>query len=160
MKTIMNCSQQCVLRDKNNRIKVVNFRDLFLILISVFSLNLVFSQEDNSRLVRGENGSSSSAVTATESSKINPELKELEVKINFLLKEVRSQLRDGSNLLWFEENLQSSLRMKSAQACPSVHLIELVRGNEAFVVTPNMDKQELLYAIEFLNVSINGMLTK
>lgn len=160
MKTITKVSLQPMLREKNNRHRVVNLRDLFLVLISIFSLNLVFSQETVSRSERSENPSKSSEVSAQENSKIDPEQKEMEVKINALLKEVRSQLQDVSNKKWFEENLQNSLRMKSAQVCPSVHLLDLMLGSNPFVYSSELDKQELLYAIEFLNVSLNGMLTK
>lgn len=160
MKTITKVSLQRLLREKNNRNRVVNLRDLLLVLISIFSLNLVFSQETVSRSERSENPSNSSEVSAQENSKIDPEQKELEVKVNALLKEVRIQLRDVSNKKWFEENLQNSLRMKSAQVCPSVHLLDLMLGSNPFVYSSKLDKQELLYAIEFLNVSLNGMLTK
>jgi hypothetical protein len=33
-------------------------------------------------------------------------------------------------------------------------------GTQSFIVTPEIEKQELLYVIDVLNVSINGMLTK
>lgn len=102
------------------------------------------------------------AVTAStvEQSALNPELKELGNKINLLLNQVQNQLGDASNKQWFSENLQSSLSAKSAQVCPNIVLVELMLGAQSFILTPEMDKQELLYVIEFLNVSINGMLTK
>jgi hypothetical protein len=157
---------QCTMLGSNSRRWTVGSKNSIL-LMSLVAICVCFSskvqaQEEISkeRNERAATAVSGTAPSTVEQSSLNPELKELGIKINVLLKDVRSQLRDASNLLWFEENLQNSLRLKSAQACPSVHLIELVRGNEAFVVTPNMDKQELLYAIEFLNVSINGMLTK
>lgn len=160
MKTITKVSLQPWLREENNRNRVVNLRGLLLVLISIFSLNLVFSQESVSRSERIEKLSSSSEISVSGNSKVSPEFKELEIKINALLKEARSQLQDVSNRKWLEENLQNSLRMKSAQVCPNVQLLDLMFGNEPFTASSNMDKQELLYAIDFLNVSLNGMLTK
>jgi hypothetical protein len=101
-----------------------------------------------------------STASSVEKSARNPKFKELEIKINSLLTEARTQLADASNKQWFSENLQSSLSAKSAQACPNIALIDLMLGTQSFILTPEMEKQELLYAIEFLNVSINGMLTK
>ncbi len=35
-------------------------------------------------------------------------------------------------------------------------MLTLIFGNEQFTISPKMDKQELHYAVDFLNVSING----
>ena len=109
---------------------------------------------------RSRTSNSASTASTVEQSALNPELKELVIKINLLLNQVRNQLQDASNAKWFEENLQNSLRMKSEQACPDVQLLELILGSSPFVCSSKSDKQDMLYAIEFLNVSINGMLTK
>lgn len=139
-------------------------------IVQIALLTTAFSasaQETNTRsaeMSRTAKSSENSATTTASELQLNADrsavLDEFEVKINTLLKEVRNQLLEVSNAQWFEENLQNSLRMKSAQACPNIGLIGLIKGNEPFVSTSKMDKQELLYAIEFLNVSINGMLTK
>jgi len=115
------------------------------------------SKERNERAATAVSGTAPSTV---EQSALNPELKELVIKINLLLNQVQNQLADASNMQWFSENLQSSLSAKSAQVCPNIRLLEFMLGNESFVCGPNIEKQELLYAIDFLNVSINGMLTK
>jgi hypothetical protein len=119
------------------------------------------AQEMNTRPAEmSRTAKSASTSSRVEQSALNPELKELGIKINLLLNQARTLLADASNKQWFSENLQSNLRNKSAQVCPNVHLLELMMGDESFVCAPNMEKQELLYVIDFLNVSINGMLTK
>jgi len=117
--------------------------------------------ESSERTLKTDQDKQSNRATATaaELSSIN-ELKEVEVKINNLLTEVRKQLANDANKEWFSQNLEKSIHQKAEQACPSIPVLTLMLGNEPFVCTPGMDKQELLYAIEFLNVSINGMLTK
>ncbi len=120
----------------------------------IYALLILFLMFGTSAAVSG------SAPLKSEQSALNPELKELGIKSNLLLNQVRTQLADASNKQWFSENLQSSLTAKIAQVCPNIPVLTLMLGNEPFVCTPNMDKQELLYAIDFLNVSINGMLTK
>lgn len=120
----------------------------------IYALLILFLMFGTSAAVSG------SAPLKSDQSAQNPELKELVIKINLLLNQVQNQLGDASNMQWFSENLQSSLSAKSAQVCPNIRLLEFMLGNESFVCAPNMEKQELLYAIDFLNVSINGMLTK
>jgi hypothetical protein len=115
------------------------------------------SKERNERAATAVSGTAPSTV---EQSSLNPELKELGIKINLLLNQLQNQLGDASNKQWFSENLQSSLSAKSAQVCPNIALVDLMLSTESFILTPEMDKQELLYVIDFLNVSINGMLTK
>ena len=120
----------------------------------IYALLILFLMFGTSAAVSG------SAPLKSEQSALNPELKEFGIKINLLLNQVRTQLADASNKQWFSENLQSRLTAKIAQVCPNIPVLTLMLGNEPLVCTPNMDKQELLYAIDFLNVSINGMLTK
>jgi hypothetical protein len=103
---------------------------------------------------------SASTSSRVEQSALNPELKELGIKINLLLNQVRTQLADASNEQWFSENLQRSLSAKSAQVCPNIALVDLMLSSRSFILTQDMEKQELLHVIDFLNVSINGMLTK
>jgi hypothetical protein len=119
------------------------------------------AKELNTRSAEMSRSTNSAATSSTvEQSALNPELKELGIKINLLLNQARTQLADVSNKQWFSENLQSSLSAKSAQVCPNVALVDLMLGTQSFILTPEMEKQELLYVIDFLNVSINGMLTK
>jgi hypothetical protein len=134
----------------------------FVILIAFFmSAFAATAQEMNTRPAEMSNKANRApAISRVEQSSLNPELKELGIKINFLLNQVSTQFGDASNKQWFSENLQSSLSAKSAQVCPNIALIDLMLGTQSFILTPEMDKQELLYVIDFLNVSINGMLTK
>ena len=139
----------------------------FLMLLLTIYTGTVNAQETNVRPTQSSSAaattsSAKSASTALRADKsaLNTDLKELGIKINFLLNQVQNQLGDASNKQWFSENLQSSLTAKIAQVCPNIRLLEFMLGNESFVCAPNMEKQELLYAIDFLNVSINGMLTK
>ncbi len=139
----------------------------FCMLLLTTYTGTVNAQETNVRPTQSSSAaattsSAKSASTALRADKsaLNTDLKELGIKINFLLNQVQNQLGDASNKQWFSENLQSSLTAKIAQVCPNIPVLTLMLGNEPFVCTPNMDKQELLYAIDFLNVSINGMLTK
>jgi hypothetical protein len=119
------------------------------------------AKELNTRSAEMSRSTNSAATSSTvEQSALNPELKELGIKINLLLNQARTQLADVSNKQWFSENLQSSLSVKSAQVCPNIALVDLMLGTQSFILTPEMNKQELLYVIDFLNVSINGMLTK
>jgi len=119
------------------------------------------AQESNTRSAeRSRTANSASTASTVEQSALNPELKELGIKINLLLNQARTQLGDASNKQWFSDNLQSSLIAKSAQVCPNIALVDLMLGTQSFILTQEMDKQELLYIIDFLNVSINGMLTK
>ena len=135
----------------------------FLVILIAF-ITTAFSataQETNTPSAeRIRTANSASTASIVEQAALNTELKELGLKINLLLNQVRTQLSEASNKQWFSENLQSSLSAKSAQVCPNIRLLEFMLGNESFVCAPNMEKQELLYAIDFLNVSINGMLTK
>ena len=85
---------------------------------------------------------------------------ELETKINVQLKELRSLLSDETKQLWFSENLENSIAAKSEQVCPSIDLIKLIYSAKQFVVTSDMDSKQLLYAVEFLNVSINELKEK
>ena len=135
---------------------------LSLVALSVCFSSKVQAQEEISteRNERAATAVSGTAPSTVEKSALNPEFKEFGIKINSLLNEVRTQLGDASNKQWFSENLQSSLSAKSAQVCPNIALVDLMLSTESFILTPEMDKQELLYVIDFLNVSINGMLTK
>ena len=131
---------------------------LIVFLTSAFSAT---AQETNTPSAeRSRAANSVSTASIVEQSALNPELKELGIKINLLLNQVRTQLADASNKQWFSENLQRSLSAKSAQVCPNIALVDLMLGTQPFTLTQDMDKQELLHAIDFLNVSINGMLTK
>ena len=139
----------------------------FLMLLLTIYTGTVNAQETNVRPTQSSSAaattsSAKSASTAltTDQSAQNPELKELVIKINLLLNQVQNQLGDASNMQWFSENLQSSLSAKSAQVCPNIALVDLMLSSQSFILTQDMDKQELLHAIDFLNVSINGMLTK
>ncbi|MEJ6582805.1 MAG: hypothetical protein QNL29_02055 [Crocinitomicaceae bacterium] len=139
----------------------------FLMLLLTVYIGTVNAQETNVRPTQSSSAAAttssakiaSTALTADQSAQ-NPELKELVIKINLLLNQVQNHLGDASNMQWFSENLQSSLSAKSAQVCPNIALVDLMLGTQSFVLTQDMDKQELLYVIDFLNVSINGMLTK
>jgi hypothetical protein len=135
------------------------FLNLFIFL--TFSVGS-FAQESIERPQNRAEEQSNKVYTSSllEYASYSPDMKEFAIKINLLLNEVRIQLTDASNKKWFSENLQSSLNAKSAQVCPNVALVDLMLGTHSFIPTPEMDKQELLYVIDFLNVSINGMLTK
>ena len=139
----------------------------FCMLLLTIYTGTVNAQETNVRPTQSSSAAattssakSASTASTVEQSALNPELKELGIKINLLLNQVRTQLADASNMQWFSENLQSSLSAKSAQVCPNIALVDLMLSSQSFILTQDMDKQELLYAIDFLNVSINGMLTK
>jgi hypothetical protein len=158
---------QCTMLGSNSRRWIVGSKFLissqFLVILIAF-ITTAFSataQETNTPSAeRIRTANSASTASIVEQAALNTELKELGLKINLLLNQVRTQLSEASNKQWFSENLQSSLSAKSAQVCPNIRLLEFMLGNESFVCAPNMEKQELLYAIDFLNVSINGMLTK
>ena len=161
MKTILLKLQTSInSRGWNVSEKVYRFTLLFSVLLC-WSFGVV-AQESAEGTIKAEQVKQSNRATdtAADFSSSNHELKEVEVKINKLLTEVRNQLAIESNKEWFSQNLEKSLRQKSEQVCPNIPVLTLMFGNESFVCTPGMDKQELLYAIEFLNVSINGMLTK
>ena len=131
---------------------------LIVVLTSAFSAT---AQEINTRPAEmSRTANSVSTASIVEQSALNPELKELGIKINLLLNQVRTQLGDAANKQWFSDNLQSSLIAKSAQVCPNIALVDLMLNSQSFILTQEMDKQELLHVIDFLNVSINGMLTK
>lgn len=134
----------------------------FVILVAfLMSAFAATAQETNTRSAEmSRTAKSASTSSKVEQSALNPELKELGIKINLLLNQVRTQLADASKKQWFSENLQSSLSAKSAQVCPNIALVDLMLGTQSFILTQDMDKQELLGVIDFLNVSINGMLTK
>ena len=139
-----------------------NTSQFFVVLITfLMSAFAATAKELNTRSAEMSRSTNSAATSsAVEQSALNPELKELGIKINLLLNQARTQLADVSNKQWFSENLQSSLSVKSAQVCPNIVLVDLMLGTQSFILTPEMNKQELLYVIDFLNVSINGMLTK
>lgn len=139
-----------------------NTSQFFVVLITfLMSAFAATAKELNTRSAEMSRSTNSAATSSTvEQSALNPELKELGIKINLLLNQARTQLADVSNKQWFSENLQSSLSVKSAQVCPNIALVDLMLGTQSFILTPEMNKQELLYVIDFLNVSINGMLTK
>jgi len=139
-----------------------NTSQFFVVLIAfLMSAFAATAQESNTRSAeRSRTANSASTASTVEQSALNPELKELGIKINLLLNQARTQLADVSNKQWFSDNLQSSLIAKSAQVCPNIALVDLMLGTQSFIATPEMEKQELLYFIDFLNVSINGMLTK
>jgi hypothetical protein len=144
------------------RTKSLNSFQLFAVNLALLAPAFTATaQEMNTRPAEmSSTANSAPALSRVEQSALNPELKELGNKINLLLNQARTQLADASNKQWFSENLQSSLSAKSAQVCPNVALVDLMLGTQSFILTPEMDKQELLYIIDFLNVSINGMLTK
>ena len=134
---------------------------LFIIPAFISSFFVANAQEMNVRPAEMSlSAKGTSSALTTEQSALNPELKELGIKINLLLNQVRTQLADAANKQWFSENLQSSLSAKSAQVCPNIALVDLMLSTESFILTQDMEKQELLHVIDFLNVSINGMLTK
>ncbi|MFN5910836.1 MAG: hypothetical protein ACK45H_05840, partial [Bacteroidota bacterium] len=134
---------------------------LILLAALSFSVRAVAQESNNPTVKKKEVLSANSCTTsAADFSSSHAALKELEVKINTLLKEVRIQLADASNKQWFNEHLEKSLINRSGKVCPNMDLLLLMFGNEPFTASSNMDKQELLYAIDLLNVSLNGMLTK
>ena len=139
-----------------------NTSQFFVVLIAfLMSAFAATAQESNTRSAeRSRTANSASTASTVEQSSLNPELKELGIKINLLLNQVHTQLGDAANKQWFSDNLQSSLIAKSAQVCPNIALVDLMLGTQSFILTQEMDKQELLHVIDFLNVSINGMLTK
>lgn len=141
--------------------KSLNSSQFFAIVVFLVPAFTATAQEMNTRPAEMSSTANSAPNSSRfEQSALNPESKELGFKINLLLDQVRTHLADASNKQWFSENLQSSLNVKSAQVCPNVALVDLVLGTQSFILTPEMEKQELLYVIDFLNVSINGMLTK
>jgi hypothetical protein len=158
---------QCTMLGSNSRRWIVGSKSLissqFFVVLTAFLMSAftATAQEMNTPSAeRSRTANNASTPSTVEQSALNPELKELGIKINLLLNQVRTQLADASNKQWFSENLQSSLSAKSAQVCPNIALVDLMLSTESFILTPEMDKQELLYVIDFLNVSINGMLTK
>lgn len=165
MKT--NLLKQITILGANSRRWIVSSKSLissqfFVVLIAfLMSTFAATAQEMKTRTAESSRTAKSASTSSrVEQSALNPELKKLGVKINLLLNEARTQLSEASNKQWFSENLQSSLSAKSAQVCPNIALVDLMLGSQSFILTPEMDKQELLYVIDFLNVSINGMLTK
>jgi hypothetical protein len=147
---------------KNQRWNLSGFLTLILIFTTVLMLGAtnVFAQQSYTKPNEISNERPAVTATAADFSNEMKAFTELEVKVNSLLKEARILLAEESNKQWFQENLEKGLRQKSEQVCPNLPVLTLMFGNDPFVCTPNMDKQELFYAIEFLNVSINGMLTK
>jgi hypothetical protein len=133
---------------------------VFLIAFFMSAFGATAQETNTPSAERSRTVNSASTASSVEQSALNPELKDLGIKINLLLTQVRAQLADSSNKQWFSENLQSSLSAKSAQVCPNIALVDLMLGTQSFIVTPEIEKQELLYVIDVLNVSINGMLTK
>jgi len=131
---------------------------LIAFLMSAFAATAQETNTPSAERIRAAN--SVSTASTVEQSALNPELKELGIKINLLLNQVHTQLADAANKQWFSENLQSSLIAKSAQVCPNIALVDLMLSSQSFILTQDMEKQELLHVIDFLNVSINGMLTK
>lgn len=164
MKT--NLLNQITMLGANSRRRIVSSKNsiflISLVAISVCSSSKVRAQEviSTERNERVATTFSAAFPSIGNQSALNPELKKLGVKINLLLNEARTQLSEASNKQWFSENLQSSLSAKSAQVCPNIALVDLMLSSQSFILTQDMDKQELLYVIDFLNVSINGMLTK
>jgi hypothetical protein len=122
------------------------------------------AQEMNARpaeMSRTAKSSESSAATRASELKLNAdrsvELDEFEAKINTLLSLVRKALVIESNASKFHEKLEQSIRMKSEQVCPSIGLMDLIKGTAPFTASPNMDKRELNYTVEFLSVVLNEM---
>jgi hypothetical protein len=141
--------------------KSLNSSQFFAIVMFLVPAFTATAQEMNTRPAEmSSTANSAPTVSRVEQSALNPELKELGFKINLLLDQVRTQLADASKKQWFSENLQSSLSAKSAQVCPNIALVDLMLSSQSFILTQDMNKQELLHVIDFLNVSINGMLTK
>jgi hypothetical protein len=77
-----------------------------------------------------------------------------------LLNRVRNQLADASIKQWFSVKRSSNLNTKSAKACPNIELVDLMLGTQSFIATPEMEKQELLYFIDFFNVMLNEVSAK
>lgn len=88
------------------------------------------------------------------------ELDEFEAKINTLLTLVRAALVVESNAAKFHENIEQSIRMKSEQVCPSIGLMDLIKGSTPFTASPEIGKQELSYAVDFLSVVLNELSAK
>lgn len=88
------------------------------------------------------------------------ELAEFEAKINTLLTLVRTALAVDASKARFHENLEQSIRMKSEQVCPSIGLMDLIKGTAPFTASPETGKQELSYAVEFLSVVLNELSAK
>jgi hypothetical protein len=139
-----------------------NTPQFFVILIAfLMSAFAATAQETNTPSAeRSRTANSVSTASIVEQSALNPELKELGIKINLLLNQVHTQLGDAANKQWFSDNLQSSLIAKSAQVCPSIGLMDLINGSAPFAVLPETGKQELIYAIDFLSVVLNELSAK
>lgn len=164
---------QLSMLDSNSRRWIVGstsliLSQLFLVLIAF--LTTAFSataQETNTRsaeMSRTAKSSENSATTTASELQLNAdrpaELDEFEVKINTLLTSVRTALVVESNAAKFHENLEQSIRMKSEQVCPSIALMDLIKGTAPFTASPETGKQELSYAVDFLSVVLNELSTK
>jgi len=140
------------------------FTVILVFFVSVFAAtaqDMNTRPAETSRTVKSSDNSAATAVSELQLNADRPaELAVFEAKINNLLSEVRKQLAVASNKEWFRQNLEKSIRDKSEQVCPTIRLLDLMYGDAVFVCAPIQDKQELLCAITFLNLSINGILTK
>lgn len=141
---------------------------LFFVLIAFFmSVFTATAQETNARsaeMSRTAKSSENSATTTASERQLNAEhpaeLAEFETKINTLLTLVRAALVVESNAAKFHENLEQPIRMKSQQVCLSIGLMDLIKGSAPFTASPETEKQELSYAVDFLSVVLNELSAK
>ncbi len=131
---------------------------LFLFSIS-FSINAQNTQEtEDMKLHR------SKAMTALEFESSQDEKLEkkespkyysgYEEKINNLLKEVRTLLMNKEKSKRFGDEFAALIYSKAEQACPSIPLKELIYSKSDYVASKVSSEDELSYAVELLNHSI------
>lgn len=140
------------------------FAFLLTLLMSVFTAT---AQDINTRpaeMSRTAKSSENSATTNASDLELitdrSAELDEFEAKFNSLLTLVRAALVVESNAVKFHENLEQSIRMKSEQVCPSIALMDLIKGATPYTASSETGKQELSYAVDFLSVVLNELSAK
>jgi len=123
----------------------------FLFLFSVMFLLLQQSAFSQQKIVQ------KNSVDAEIHLSSKPVNYELEIKINSILKELRSLLSDQTKKAWFRENMEIIIAEKSAEACPKLNLISLIYSSKPFISNSEMNDAQLYHVIDLLSSSITGL---
>jgi hypothetical protein len=138
--------------------KSLNAARVLVVLVAFFlSVFTASAQEINARpteTTREVKSSENSATTAASEFLSDAErpvgLVQVEAKINALLLDIRALLQTESCAARFRESLEKTFSMKAEQVCPSMDLVNLIKGSTSFRASSETEKQELYYAVDFL----------
>jgi hypothetical protein len=83
--------------------------------------------------------------------------RDYQVKVNVLLRELRAMVTQPDTKNLFQEKLRIVTPSNNEQVCTNIQLLDLINNSDEFIISPNLEKKEILSFIDFLYVMLNEM---